>query len=91
VLQICEHELKPVKYTSEMSETEKMVCTIDLGGYCEGELVVVTPCQHVFHPRCLAEWLQADHMEKKCPNCNRDLTGYGIRMEESMSLVKADS
>jgi hypothetical protein len=78
-------ELKVLAYVSNGREDEKMVCTIDLKGFSDGESVVVTPCEHFFHPSCMFQWLHAEHMEKKCPNCNKDLTGYGIAANPTTS------
>jgi len=38
--------------------------------YKEGEVIVATPCEHVFHKRCCHEWLQ---LSRTCPVCRKDL------------------
>ena len=38
--------------------------------YKEGEVIVATPCEHVFHKRCCQEWLQ---LSRTCPVCRKDL------------------
>lgn len=38
--------------------------------YKEGEVIVATPCDHVFHKRCCQEWLQ---LSRTCPVCRIDL------------------
>ena len=37
------------------------------------EKISFTPCQHIFHYRCLSTWLYRDLHEPKCPNCKYDL------------------
>ena len=38
--------------------------------FAAGEVIVVTPCEHIFHKRCCHEWLQHS---RTCPNCRSDL------------------
>ena len=37
--------------------------------YKEGEVIVATPCDHVFHKRCCQEWFQ---LSRTCPVCRLD-------------------
>ena len=41
-------------------------CVICLEDYTVGACVTTLPCTHVFHPKCIKEWL-ASH--KECPVC----------------------
>jgi len=52
----------PVSYQRE--------CCICMMEYKEGEVIVATPCEHVFHKRCCHEWLQ---LSRTCPVCRKDL------------------
>ena len=38
--------------------------------YKEGEVIVATPCDHVFHKRCCKEWFQ---LSRTCPVCRLDV------------------
>lgn len=38
--------------------------------YTPGEVIVQTPCQHIFHKRCCHEWLQ---LARTCPVCRTDI------------------
>jgi len=38
--------------------------------YKEGEVIVATPCDHVFHKRCCREWFQ---LSRTCPVCRLDV------------------
>lgn len=45
-------------------------CCICMSDFSEGEVIVVTNCEHVFHKRCCQEWLQ---QARTCPVCRTDL------------------
>ncbi|TVU09237.1 hypothetical protein EJB05_42721 [Eragrostis curvula] len=51
------------------SEEEK-TCTICLEAFVPGEQVVVTPCNHMFHPGCLTPWVKG---HGNCPVCRSAL------------------
>jgi hypothetical protein len=44
----------------------KRTCTICLETFVPGEQVVVTPCNHMFHPGCLTPWVKG---HGNCPVC----------------------
>ena len=51
-------------------------CTICLEGFkIDIDDVCLTPCNHLFHHKCLYEFLQKKH-NGKCPNCNYDFIEY---------------
>ena len=45
----------------------KQICMTE---YKEGEVIVVTPCHHVFHKCCCQEWFQ---LARTCPVCRTDV------------------
>jgi Ring finger domain len=45
-------------------------CSICLGEYEEGEILVCLPCKHVYHEDCVSSWCN-NHI--RCPLCNFDL------------------
>lgn len=56
--------------------------------YKDGEVIVATPCEHVFHKRCCQEWFQ---LSRTCPVCRTDVpealdTGAALGNEESRSI-----
>ena len=48
-------------------------CTICLEDLKTNELISITLCQHVFHYKCLSNWLYKAGATLRCPNCNQDL------------------
>ena len=47
-------------------------CTICLHWMPIGCKLVVLPCWHIFHEKCIADWFKN---KKKCPNCNERIDG----------------
>lgn len=53
-----------------------MMCSICLHELIPGENVFSTPyCQHLFHPKCMCEWMTAvtNSNNNECPNCRREI------------------
>ncbi|KAL7536480.1 hypothetical protein ACHAXR_007191 [Thalassiosira sp. AJA248-18] len=70
----------------ELPESYQKECCICMAEYTEGEVIVATPCDHVFHKRCCQEWLQ---LSRTCPVCRTDLPealGYEGTSGEEHSL-----
>lgn len=59
------------KHDGETCET----CSICLEDFKEGEPVRVLPCEHVFHPKCVDEWLQK--WNRTCPLCKSSIRRRG--------------
>jgi hypothetical protein len=38
--------------------------------YKDGDMIVTTPCEHVFHKHCCREWFQ---LARTCPVCRTDV------------------
>lgn len=53
---------------------------ICMSEFLAGEVIVVTPCEHIFHKRCCSEWLQHS---RTCPYCRADLPDALGMNEES--------
>mmetsp|Transcript_25313 Transcript_25313/g.51491 ORF Transcript_25313/g.51491 Transcript_25313/m.51491 type:complete len:160 (-) Transcript_25313:2544-3023(-) len=53
---------------------------ICMSEFLAGEVIVVTPCEHIFHKRCCNEWLQHS---RTCPYCRADLPDALGMNEES--------
>ena len=51
-------------------KTGREVCPICQERYQQGEMVHRLPCRHLYHPGCLAPWLQA---HSTCPVCRLNL------------------
>ena len=65
--------LMPIKYHKGLVFYGDPICTIDLSGFHEGQSVVITPCNHIFHTNCLKEWFNSEKVTKTCPNDNQKL------------------
>lgn len=60
---------------NDFTEKTKDDCLICLNNYNVNPLIVILPCNHIYHAICTYEWF-----EKKvvCPLCNEDLKGYEV-------------
>jgi hypothetical protein len=63
-------DLKPVWYRRELNEFNTPNCTICLEGFANNKEVVKLYCKHVFHYKCLKDWLEKILLDPKCPICN---------------------
>ena len=48
-------------------------CSICLENFKKKSIVSITPCNHVFHFKCIKNWLYKNIKNTKCPNCNKDV------------------
>ena len=68
------HSLKGKKYNKKYGEKDGNTCTICIEDFKENKSnVSITPCKHIFHYKCLSNWLNKNVMNPKCPNCNNNL------------------
>ena len=77
IKELLENELAPIKYNRNLGFKDGnacTVCTICIEDFkVDISKVSVTPCQHVFHFKCLNDWLMKNLLHPKCPNCNYNL------------------
>ena len=48
-------------------------CSICLDNFNKKSKVSITSCNHVFHYKCIYEWLFKNILCPKCPNCNNEI------------------
>ena len=48
-------------------------CSICLENFKKKSKVSMTPCNHVFHYKCIKDWLYKNVKNPKCPNCNKEV------------------
>lgn len=48
-------------------------CSICLDNFKKKSKVSMTPCKHVFHYKCIKDWLYKNAKNPKCPNCNKEV------------------
>ena len=66
--------LAPKKFNKKYGIKDGNTCTICIEDFNEKKSKVsITPCKHVFHYKCLSNWLVQNAVNPKCPNCNYNL------------------
>ena len=48
-------------------------CSICLTEFKKKSKVSITSCKHVFHYKCIYDWLYKNIRNPKCPNCNHEI------------------
>lgn len=72
--------LEPQKFYKDIEVLGDLCCVIDLVAINEGDFVVITPCKHIYHPKCLAQWLDNIlNPQKSCPNCKSSLKLFKVQ------------
>ena len=62
------------KFLKKYGLKDGNTCTICIEEFKENKSrVSITPCNHVFHYKCLTNWLVKNVKNPKCPNCNFNL------------------
>ena len=76
-------QIKTVKFSSTMKNDK---CPILLEKFNEGDDVSVLPCEHVFTPSAIDEWLNDE--QANCPVCRFELDSKEIRDRTVCPLVE---
>ena len=59
---------KEIKYKKLKNKSSNEVCPVCLDEFRSGEKIAQCPCKHVFHCKCLLQWLQESNT---CPMCKQ--------------------
>jgi hypothetical protein len=82
-------DLRPRKYDRKLNEYGSH-CTICQEDFKPNQLDVIKLfCKHIFHYKCLKDWLDLILLAPKCPNCNDQILGKA--MERSELDIQIDS
>ena len=77
------HSLKKSRIFSYKSYSKNSVCSICMEDFTEGEELVLCPCKHCYHERCIKEWLK---LKNSCPLCKLNICS-GPHATESTPLL----
>ncbi|CAD8189544.1 unnamed protein product [Paramecium octaurelia] len=69
--------IKYVPYDGLSQEYKQ--CTICINNYEDGEELILLPCIHRFHKKCISEWFKN---QSTCPICKTDVTQQEMAYEE---------
>lgn len=60
-------------------------CSICLENFNKKSKVSITSCSHVFHYKCIYEWLFKNILCPKCPNCNNEILNDPKNNEDNIN------
>ena len=67
-------------------------CSICLAEFKKKSKVSITPCKHVFHYKCIHDWLYKNIRNPKCPNCNNEILNeeeaHNYNKEKDTKIIK---
>jgi len=69
ILEMDEYQYKHIQKYDSRKETECAICLEEFKGV--DIIKAFSTCQHIFHKKCLLNWLKTHN---KCPLCNHDLS-----------------
>ena len=55
---------------AQCKEENAQECPICLAQFDKEEKIVNSPCHHLFHFKCIYEWISKSLINSKCPICN---------------------
>jgi hypothetical protein len=69
-------ELSPKIYNKNNTVNDCYNCTICMEDFIDNKsIVATTKCGHIFHQKCLQNWVYKNIICPKCPNCNYLILG----------------
>jgi hypothetical protein len=66
------------KSDKEIIDKLEIQCPICFDNIKEEELICKTPCNHIYHKKCISKWLQQN--KKTCPKCRSNLIISSIEL-----------
>ena len=78
------------KYKQELLEVGEAVCTICLEEFRQGCEVRKLPCKHLFHARCIEDWLGAQGGLPNCPMCKRNPFETLMHSRSNSQLLRSE-
>ena len=61
--------IKDVKFNGNSADSSCAICQED---FKNKEDLKITPCEHIFHPKCISTWLEKECTRPTCPSCRHD-------------------
>ena len=61
--------IKDLDFNEKFADTSCAICQED---FKNKENLKITPCEHIFHPKCISTWLEKECTRPTCPSCRHD-------------------
>ncbi len=61
--------IKDLEFNEKFADTSCAICQEE---FKNKENLKITPCDHIFHPKCISTWLEKECTRPTCPSCRHD-------------------
>ena len=61
--------IKDLEFNEKLADTTCAICQEE---FKNKENLKITPCEHIFHPKCISMWLEKKCTRPTCPSCRHD-------------------
>ena len=61
--------IKDLEFNEKLADTSCAICQEE---FKNKENLKITPCEHIFHPKCISMWLEKKCTRPTCPSCRHD-------------------
>ena len=61
--------IKDIVFNGKSEDSSCAICQED---FKNKEELKITPCDHIFHPKCISTWLEKECTRPTCPSCRHD-------------------
>ena len=65
----------------ELKDVDDRCCPICILNFEENDKLVMLPCSHLFHTRCVTTWLSKH--QASCPLCKRDIVVTALQVKQT--------
>ena len=61
------------QFERDKQQEKAQCCAICIDDFKDKENVRETPCKHIFHEKCIMEWVKTKIEEPTCPQCRQEI------------------
>ena len=62
-----------MKYDAVSDKNKATCCCICIEDFKNEQIVRQSPCGHIFHDKCIMEWIKTKIESPDCPQCRKEI------------------